>query len=124
MRTVLVADDDEIFCELVCETLRQAGYQTLAASNGEAAWDILRSHSVDMAILDVEMPKMDGTELMKKIRRDARYRHIPILMLTIRSLVSDQISSYERGADDYLTKPFEEKMLLARLQVLERRILK
>jgi len=70
------------------------------------------------------MPNMDGLELTRKIRDDVRYKELPILLLTVRALVEDQVSGFERGADDYLTKPFDSKMLLARIKVLERRLIK
>ena len=126
MRTVLVVDDDEMFRELVTEILTQGGYRVVRAQDGLAAWNLLQkgADKVDMAVLDLNMPNMDGLELTRKIRDDVRYKDLPILLLTVRSMVEDQVSGYERGADDYLTKPFDSKMLLARVKVLERRILK
>ncbi|MBI5244561.1 MAG: response regulator [Elusimicrobia bacterium] len=124
MRTVLVADDDAMFRELVTEILKQGGYKAAAAEDGLAAWDLMQKQKVDMAVLDLNMPNMDGLELTRKIRGDARYKNLPILMLTIRAMIEDQVAGYDRGADDYLTKPFDNKMLLARIKVLERRILK
>jgi len=126
MRTVLVVDDDEMFRDLVTEILTQGGYRVVRAQDGLAAWNLLQKgeDAVEMAVLDLNMPNMDGLELTRKIRDDARYRDLPILLLTVRAMVEDQVSGYERGADDYLTKPFDSKMLLARVKVLERRILK
>jgi len=126
MRTVLVVDDDDMFRELVTEILTQGGYRVLRAQDGLAAWNLLqnKTEKVDMAVLDLNMPNMDGLELTHKIRDDARLKDMPVLMLTVRALVEDQVSGYDRGADDYLTKPFDSRMLLARIKVLERRILK
>ncbi|MEK7742991.1 MAG: response regulator [Elusimicrobiota bacterium] len=124
MKTILVADDDQMFRELVTEVLAQGGYRVLAAQDGLAAWNLLQKKKADMAVLDLNMPNMDGLELTRKLRGDARFKDMPILMLTIRAMIEDQVSGYDRGADDYLTKPFENKMLLARMRVLERRILK
>jgi DNA-binding response OmpR family regulator len=126
MRTVLVVDDDEMFRDLVTEILSQGGYRVVRAQDGLAAWNLLQKgeEKVEMAVLDLNMPNMDGLELTRKIRDDARYKDLPILLLTVRAMVEDQVSGYERGADDYLTKPFDSKMLLARVKVLERRILK
>jgi len=123
MRTILVADDDDIFRELVIEILSTSGYKVLVARDGQEAWELLQGNPADMAVLDLNMPRMDGMELTRHIRSDERFREMPILMLTIRAMVEDQLSGYERGADDYLTKPFDQHMLLARLRVLERRIL-
>jgi DNA-binding response OmpR family regulator len=124
MKTILVADDDQMFRELVTEVLTQGGYKVLAAQDGLAAWNLLQKKKADMAVLDLNMPNMDGLELTRKLRGDARFKDMPVLMLTIRAMIEDQVSGYDRGADDYLTKPFENKMLLARMRVLERRILK
>ncbi len=124
MKTILVADDDQMFRELVTEVLTQGGYRVLAAQDGLAAWNLLQKKKADMAVLDLNMPNMDGLELTRKLRGDARFKDMPVLMLTIRAMIEDQVSGYDRGADDYLTKPFENKMLLARMRVLERRILK
>jgi two-component system, OmpR family, response regulator len=124
MRTVLIADDDAMFRELVAEILKLGGYRVVAAEDGLAAWNLMQKQKVDIAVLDLNMPNMDGLELTKKIRSDARYKDLPVLMLTIRAMLDDQVAGYDRGADDYLTKPFDNKMLLARVRVLERRILK
>ncbi|HAH08048.1 MAG TPA: hypothetical protein DCM05_16245 [Elusimicrobia bacterium] len=124
MRTVLVADDDAMFRELVTEILKQGGYKVAAAEDGLAAWNLMQKQKVDLAVLDLNMPNMDGLELTRKIRGDARFKSLPILMLTIRAMIEDQVAGYDKGADDYLTKPFDNKLLLARVRVLERRILK
>ena len=124
MRTVLIADDDAMFRELVAEILKLGGYKVVAAEDGQVAWNLMQKQKVDIAVLDLNMPNMDGLELTKKMRADARYKNLPVLMLTIRAMLDDQVAGYDRGADDYLTKPFDNKMLLARVRVLERRILK
>lgn len=123
-RTVMVVDDDSMFRELVSEILTQGGYKAVAAEDGQKAWDLMQTTTVDMAVLDLNMPNMDGLELTRKIRDDRRYKDLPILLLTVRALVEDQVTGFERGADDYLTKPFDSKMLLARVKVLERRLIK
>ncbi len=123
-RTVMVVDDDSMFRDLVSEILTQGGYKAVAAEDGQKAWDLMQTTTVDIAVLDLNMPNMDGLELTRKIRDDRRYKDLPILLLTVRALVEDQVSGFERGADDYLTKPFDSKMLLARAKVLERRLIK
>ena len=122
-RKVLLAEDDPVFRELVSDILQEAGYEVVAGENGQEALDLLLTRGADMAVLDLNMPVMDGIELTRRIRSDEKLKDMPILMLTVRSYVEDQISGYDRGADDYLTKPFDRKMLVARLRVLERRIL-
>jgi len=123
MRTVLVADDDTIFRELVTEVLTAGGYRVLAAKDGQEALELLAKEGADLAVLDLNMPRLDGLGLTRAIRADARFSKMPVLMLTIREFIEDQVSGYEQGADDYLTKPFDNSMLLARVRVLERRII-
>lgn len=123
VRTVLVADDDAMFREMITAVLEDGGYKVLAALDGQDGWDRLRKEGADMAVLDLNMPRKNGLELTRLIRASAQYKDMPVLMLTIRALVEDHVSGYERGADDYLTKPFDPKMLIARVRVLERRIL-
>ncbi len=124
MRTVMVVDDDSMFRDLVTEILTQGGYKVVSAEDGQKAWDLMQETAVDLAVLDLNMPHMDGLELTRKVRDDVRFKELPILLLTVRALVEDQVSGFERGADDYLTKPFDSKMLLARVKVLERRLIK
>ena len=121
---VLVADDDDNFRCLVTELLLEAGHEVAAEINGRLAWERLQAEGADMAVLDVNMPEMDGFQLLRNIRGDARYKSMPVLMLTIRAFAEDQVQGYETGADDYLTKPFANDVFLARIKVLERRILK
>lgn len=124
MTTVLVADDEPGFREMMTHLLEDAGYAVLSAADGQEAWDLLESRGADLAVLDVNMPRLDGLELTRRIRGDARFCELPILMFTVRSLVEDHLAGLERGADEYVTKPFAKDMLMARLKVLERRILK
>jgi len=121
---VLVADDDDNFRNLVIELLTDAGYKVAAEVNGRLAWERLQAEGADMAVLDVNMPEMDGFELLRHIRGDERFSRMPVLMLTIRAFADDQVEGYDAGADDYLTKPFANDEFQARIKVLERRILK
>ena len=121
---VLVADDDDTFRSLVVEILTEAGYEVAAEVNGLKAWERLQADGADIAVLDINMPEMDGFEVLRHIRADDRFKTMPVLMLTIRAFAEDQVQGYETGADDYLTKPFHNDILLARIKVLERRILK
>lgn len=120
---VLVADDDNMFRMLVTELLSEAGYELSAHENGRLAWEALQAEGADLAVLDINMPEMDGLELLAHIRADERFKNMPVLLLTIKAFTEDQIQGYERGADDYLTKPFDNDVLVARVKVLERRIL-
>ena len=121
---VLVADDDTIFRTLVVEVLTGAGYEVIAEENGLLAWERLQAEGADLAVLDINMPEMDGFEVLRHIRADERHKTMPVLMLTIRAFAEDQVQGYDTGADDYLTKPFDNAVLLSRVKVLERRILR
>jgi len=121
---ILVAEDDEIFRALITEVLEQSGHTVLPERNGRLAWERLNAEGADMLVTDVNMPEMDGLQLLSLVRKSERYRGIPVLMLTIRAMVEDQVSGYDSGADDYLTKPFDNGVLAARVKVLERRIIK
>ncbi len=123
MTRILIAEDDVVFRNLTIDILTSAGYEALAEENGLLAWERLQEEGADMAVLDINMPEMDGIELLKNIRTDERFKDMPVLLLTIKALVEDQVSGYETGADDYLVKPFDKDVFLARLKVLERRIL-
>jgi len=121
---ILVAEDDEIFRALSTEILTDAGYEVTAKENGLLAWEYLQAgNHADMCVLDVNMPEMDGFELARRIRESENLKHLPILMLTVKAFAEDQLEGYESGVDDYLTKPFDRDVFLARLKVLERRIL-
>lgn len=124
MTKVLLADDDAGLRALLSHVLEGEGYQVVAAPDGREAWRTLKDEGADLAVLDVNMPGLSGFDLAKKIRKDPDLKNLPILMLTVRTKTRDQITGYERGADDYLPKPFERKMLIARLRLLERRILR
>ena len=121
---ILVADDDNTFRSLVTEIFSDAGYEVSAHENGRLAWEHLQAEGADLAVLDINMPEMDGLELLGRIRSDEKLKDMPVLLLTIRAFTEDQVQGYERGADDYLTKPFSNDVLVARVKVLERRILK
>ena len=121
---ILIADDDNTLRSLVTEIFTDAGYEVSAHENGRLAWEHLQAEGSDLAVLDINMPEMDGIELLGRIRSDERFKDMPVLLLTIRAFTEDQVQGYERGADDYLTKPFSNDVLVARVKVLERRILK
>jgi len=121
---ILVADDNAVFGILVTELLKKAGYESSVHEDGLLAWEHLQAEGADMAILDINMPVMNGIELLARIRADERLKTMPVLLLTVRSQAEDQVQGYESGADDYLPKPFSNDVLLARIKALERRILK
>ncbi|GGH24405.1 response regulator transcription factor [Paenibacillus segetis] len=118
MKNLLIADDDPHIRTLLRHVLTNEGYFVLEAKDGKEAIDKMKETTVDLAILDVMMPHIDGLELCQYIRENY---DIPIILLTARQQLSDKEQGYLRGTDDYLTKPFEPDELLFRIRALFRR---
>ncbi len=118
MTTILVVDDDPKIRSVLGRGLRFEGYDVHLAADGQEALHIARATPPDLVILDVMLPKMDGLEICRRLRRGMS---VPILMLTARDAVPDRIVGLDSGADDYLTKPFDFEELLARVRALLRR---
>ncbi len=121
---ILIAEDDENFRTLITELLAQAGHTPMPEPNGRLAWERLLRDGADMVVTDINMPELDGFQLLAKIRAADSCQSMPVLMLTIRAFAEDQVAGYETGADDYLTKPFDSDVFIARIHALGRRILK
>lgn len=119
MDKVLIIDDDEELCELVSEYLTVEGFETDAVHDGESGLSRARSGDYNLAILDVMLPKMNGFELLRNLRKDST---LPVLMLTARGDDMERIVGLEIGADDYLPKPFNPRELVARLRAILRRV--
>lgn len=117
MHTILIVDDDEHIRHLVSVYLKEAGYVTVTAENGEVALDRLSERPIDLAIVDIMMPLMDGNELTAYIRE---YYNIPTILLTAKDQLRDKERGFLSGADDYIVKPFEPKELLYRMKNLFR----
>jgi DNA-binding response OmpR family regulator len=115
---ILIADDDRDLLGLIAFTLTQAGYLVVKASDGPAAIHTFKGESPDLAVLDINMPSASGFQVCEAIRSQSR---IPIMMLTVRGEEEDLIKALDLGADDYLTKPFSPRTLLARIKALLRR---
>jgi two-component system response regulator MprA len=118
MTTILVVDDDPKIRSVLGRGLRFEGYDVQIAANGQEALQLARETSFDVVVLDLTMPRMDGLEVCRRLRRGMS---APILMLTARDAVADRIVGLDSGADDYLTKPFDFEELLARVRALLRR---
>ena len=116
---VLLAEDEKRMNRALCELLRQEGYDVDSVENGADALDAIESGVYDMIVLDVMMPGMNGFDVARKAR--ASGVRTPILMLTAKSELDDKVEGLDSGADDYLTKPFMTRELLARLRALGRR---
>ncbi len=115
---LLLAEDEVSLARAIIKILEKNNYATEVVHNGEDALTYLESGEYDAAILDVMMPKIDGIEVLKRLR--AKGNTIPILMLTARAEVDDKVLGLDSGANDYLTKPFDAKELLARIRVMTR----
>jgi len=121
MIKILVIDDEANIVRLVRDYLEQAGYRVLTASNAETGLHTLRVEAPDLLVLDLGLPDRDGWDLTRLIRSDRQLANIPIIMLTARVEESDRIIGLELGADDYITKPFNPREVVARVRAVLRR---
>jgi len=119
--TVLTIDDEEHILELLKYTLEKNGYTVVQAISGEEGLKALDKNQVDMILLDLMLPGMDGLEVLRKIRSTTRYKEIPVIMLTAKSEEIDTVLGLEMGADDYVGKPFGSHELIARIKAVVRR---
>lgn len=116
--TILIADDEAEIADLISLHLDKEGYHTIKAADGNEAVQVVRTHSIDLAILDIMMPKLDGYEVTRQIRE----RHsMPIIFLSAKATDLDKITGLVKGADDYVTKPFNPMELVARVNAQLRR---
>jgi DNA-binding response OmpR family regulator len=118
MTTILVVDDDPHIRELVRVVLHEDGFETEAAADGAEALELIERQKVELAVVDVMMPNMDGWELVRELRR---LGDMPILMLTAKGETGDKVKGFRLGVDDYLLKPFEAPELTARVRALLKR---
>ncbi len=120
-QSVLVVEDEEDIRELVSYNLLKEGYQVAGVASGEDALSAVESKAPDLILLDIMLPGLDGLRVCRKLKEDARYESIPVIMLTARGEEADVVAGLNMGADDYVTKPFSPKVLLARVQAVLRR---
>lgn len=118
---ILIVDDEEHILELLKFNLENAGFKVVTASNGIEALEYLKNFMPKLILLDLMLPGMDGYDVCKEIRRNKNLSHIPIIMITARSEELDKILGLELGADDYITKPFSIRELIARVKAVLRR---
>ena len=116
MRRILVVDDDREVVRLIRAYLEQAGFEVLAAHDGDTAVHIIRRDRPDLLLLDLMLPGMDGWAITRLVRADPSLAHIPIIMLTARVDDTDKIVGLELGADDYVTKPYNPREVVARVR--------
>jgi DNA-binding response OmpR family regulator len=115
---VLVADDDRDILQLISFRLERADYEVVQANDGEEALRLVKELHPDLAVLDLMMPKLNGYEVIREIRRDEETKAIPVILLTARVQETDVARGFEAGADDYLKKPFSPQELRARVQAI------
>ncbi len=115
---ILIVDDEEKIREVIGEYCKNEGYQTTTATNGQEALEQLQNSDCDLLILDIMMPKMDGFELLKNIPESKR---VPIIILSARDDEIDKLEGFRLGIDDYVTKPFSPKELMARVRAVANR---
>lgn len=118
---ILVVDDEEDILELVKINLSQEGYAVECAATGEQALNKLTMGPVDLIVLDIMLPGIDGYTVARRIKSDPDFRNIPIVMLTAKGSEADVVTGLELGAEDYVVKPFSPRVLLARIQTVLRR---
>ena len=119
--TILVVEDEPAIAELLSVNLGFAGHKVLVAENAEIAQSIVEGQLPDLILLDWMLPGMSGVRYARKLRTDERTKEIPIIMLTARTDEGDKVEGLETGADDYITKPFSPKELMARIKAVMRR---
>ena len=121
-QTILVVDDEPQIVEVVQDYLKQAGYRVLAARDGQTALTLARHERPDLIVLDLMLPGgMDGLEVCRRLRRDPALADVPIIMLTARIAEADRLIGLALGADDYVTKPFSPREVVARVRAVLRR---
>src|ERR1700726_4430503 len=118
MKTILIVDDEPKIVQLTRDYLEHAGFSVLTATGGKSALEVARSRKPDLVVLDLGLPDLDGLDVMRAVRRET---NLPIVVLTARSEETDKLVGLELGADDYVTKPFSPKELVARVRAVLRR---
>jgi phosphate regulon transcriptional regulator PhoB len=121
MKRILVVEDDPDIVELLRYNLEKEGFHVQSAGDGKAGLDIVKRGSTDLLILDLMLPQLSGIEVCKEVRRDPARGDLPIIMLTARGEETDRVLGLELGADDYVTKPFSIREMVARVKALLRR---
>lgn len=119
---ILIIEDDPDIVEMIIYNLQKEGFRTISASNGEDSLDLLSKENPHLVILDLMLPGLDGLEVCKFIRKNDATAYLPIIMLTAKTQEVDKIVGFELGADDYITKPFSPRELVARIKAVLRRL--
>ena len=119
--TILVIDDEKDLIELVRYNLEKEGFDVIAATDGQSGLEVVKRHRPDLVMLDLMMPGLDGLQVCQQLRSDPRNGRLPVIMLTAKATEPDRIVGLELGADDYITKPFSPREVVARVKAVLRR---
>ena len=119
---ILIIEDEKDIVKMLDYNLKKEGFRAFSANNGEDGLDMVRKERPDLILLDLMLPEMDGLEVCKAVKNDTKTAHSPIIILTAKAQESDKIVGLELGADDYVTKPFSPRELIARIKAVLRRL--
>ncbi len=115
-KTIVIADDEPHVLRSLEFILKKQGYRVVTATNGEEALDRVKQNNPDLVFLDIQMPKMDGNTVLRKLREDEQYQSLYIVMITAKGQEVDRLNSLESGANEYVTKPYSPRKLVTRVQ--------
>jgi len=118
---VLLIDDEQFYFKLIRKTLKEAEYDLEYAQSGNEGLAKIPAYNPELLIVDLKLPGMDGFEVLERLRRDPKFAHIPVIVITAQDELSEKLKAFELGADDYLVKPFQPEELVARMGILARR---
>ncbi len=118
---VLLIDDEQFYFKLIQKTLKEAEYDLEYSKNGSEGLSKIATFDPEMMIIDLKLPGMDGFQILERLRRDPKYSHVPVIVITAQDVLSEKLKAFELGADDYLVKPFQPEELVARMGILARR---
>lgn len=119
---VLIIDDEEDYRLIVSDVLRSAGYEVKTAEDGRAGLEALKTFTPEIVLVDWMMPRLDGEGFCREMRRDARLKALPVLMLTVKQTADEELEALHFGVDDFIVKPFKPEELLARVRAALRRV--
>ena len=118
---ILIADDDPKICSVLSDTLKESGFKTVVAHTTEEAWERLVNENPNLILVDVEIPLRGGLEFCRQVKEKELYQQVPVIFLTVRDQEIDKVSALNLGADDFITKPFRSKELVASIRVVLKR---
>ena len=119
---VLLIDDEQFYFKLIRKSLKESEYEIEYAQSGNEGLAKIQGFNPEMLIVDLKLPGMDGFQILERLRRDTKFSHIPVIVITAQDELSDKLKAFELGADDYLVKPFQPEELAARMIILARRV--